>query len=70
MHMPQEYWMKKNLYEITFGIGTHVTIDEATQARIFGLYARVLVDEDKSSELFESMLVEREGHAFPCHKSI
>lgn len=65
MHLPQEYWRKKTLYEIASGIGTPLTIDEATQARLFGLYARVLVDVDMSGRLFESVLVEREGHAFP-----
>lgn len=29
------------------------------------MYARVLVDVDMSGKLFESVLVEREGHAFP-----
>jgi len=42
-----------------------LTIDEATLARVFGLYARVLVDVDMSERLFDSVLVEREGHAFP-----
>jgi len=41
----------------------HLTIDEATLNRRFGLFARVLVDVDLSEKLFESVIVEREGHA-------
>jgi hypothetical protein len=51
------------LYEIASGIGTPLTIDDATKSRLFGLYARVLVDVDMSEPLFESVVVEREGHA-------
>lgn len=53
------------MFEIASGIGTPLTIDEATLSRVFGLYARVLVDVDMSGRLFDSVLVEREGHAFP-----
>lgn len=53
------------MYEIASGIGTPLLIDEATQSRVFGLYARVLVDVDLSKKLFNSVLVEREGNAFP-----
>ena len=42
-----------------------MTIDEATISRKFGLYARVLVDVDLSSQLFDSVVVESEGFSLP-----
>lgn len=33
MNLPQEYWRKTTLFEIASGIGTPLTIDEATQSR-------------------------------------
>lgn len=65
LHFPQEYWRTKTLYEIASGLGTPLTIDEATQNKRFGLYDRVLLDVDLSEKLFDSVMVEREGHAFP-----
>jgi len=65
MHLPQEYWRQKTLYEIASGIGTPLTINDATQSRLFGLYARILVDVDMSGKLFDYVLVEREEHGFP-----
>lgn len=32
LHLPQEYWRKQTLFEIASGIGTPLSIDEATQA--------------------------------------
>jgi len=64
MHLPHEYWREKTLFEIASGIGTPLTIDDATRARLFGLYTRVLVDVDMSGQLFDSVIVEREGYAF------
>jgi len=63
MHLPQEYWRRQTLYEIASGLGTPLTINEATQHRRFRLFARVLVDVDLSEKLFETVVVEREGHA-------
>jgi len=63
MHLPQEYWRQKTLYEIAYVLGTPLTIDEATQNRRFGVYVRVLIDVDLSEKLFESVVVERDGHA-------
>jgi len=65
MHLLQEYWRKTTLLEIASGIGTPLAIDEATQSRVFGHYAHILVDVDLSDTLFESVLVEREGYEFP-----
>ena len=50
--------------KIASGIGTPLAIDEATQSRLFGHYARILVDVDLSDTIFESVLVEREGYEF------
>lgn len=65
MHLPQEYYRKTTLFEIASDIGTPLIINEATQSRLFGHYACILVDVDMSGRLFDSVLVEREGHAFP-----
>lgn len=62
MHLPQEQWRRQSLYEIASGLGTPLTIDEATQHRRFRLFARVIVDIDLSKKLFEIFVVEREGH--------
>lgn len=65
MHLPQEYWREQTLLEIASGVGTPLLIDDATKTRLFGMYARVLVDVDMSGKLCDSVLVEREGYAFP-----
>ena len=49
--------------EIASRLGTSLIIDDATVNRRFRLYARVLVVVDLSEKLFESVIVEREGHA-------
>lgn len=49
--------------EITSGLGTPLIIDDTTLYRRLGIYARVLIDVDLSEQLFESVIVEREGHA-------
>ena len=53
------------MFEIAPGLGTPLTIDEATQKRCFGMYARVLMDVDLSEKLFESVLVETDGLILP-----
>jgi len=62
MNLPQEYWEKQTLFEIASGLGTPLSMDEATQHRRFGIFARVLIDVDLSENLFESVVVEREEH--------
>lgn len=64
MHLPQEYWRKQTHFEISSGVGTSLIIDAATKSRLLGIYARILVDIDMSSKLFDSILMEREGYAF------
>lgn len=63
LHLPHEYWRKQTLLEIASGLGTPLIIDDATLHRRLGIYARVLIDVDLSEQLFESVIVEREGHA-------
>jgi len=46
--LPQEYWMERTLWEIASSVGTPLVIDNATSKRIFGHYARLLVDMDFS----------------------
>jgi len=65
MHFPQEYRSNQTLLEIASDVGNPLIIDEATKSRLHGIYARVLVDVDISGKLFDSVLVEREGYAFP-----
>jgi len=48
MHLPREYWQYQTFIEIASGLGSPLVIDDATQARLFRLYARVLVDVDLS----------------------
>lgn len=64
LELPQEYWMEGTLREIASAVGTPLLIDNATNKRLFGHYARILVDMDFSRKLFHEILVEREGYAF------
>lgn len=63
LHLPQEYWRKQTLLEISSGLGTPLIIDDTTLHRRLGIYARVLIDVDLSEQLFEAVIVERDGHA-------
>ncbi len=64
MHLPQEYWRKQTLFEISSGVGTPLIIDDAIKSRLSGIYARILVDIDMSGKLFDFIIVEREGYVF------
>jgi hypothetical protein len=64
MELPQEYWRQRTLFEIASAIGTPLSLDEATKARAFGHYARILVDMDLSRHVFDEIVVEREGYSF------
>jgi hypothetical protein len=64
LELPQEYWMDRTLREIASAVGTPLLIDNATSKRIYGHYARILVDMDFSRQLFHEITVEREGYAF------
>jgi hypothetical protein len=48
MELPQEYWRHSMLFEIASAIRTPLSLDEATKNRMFGHYARILVDIDLS----------------------
>lgn len=64
MELPQEYWMDRTLREISSAIGTPLIIDNATTKRLYGHYARILVDMDFSRKMFHEITMEREGYAF------
>jgi hypothetical protein len=66
MQLRQEYWGRQTLFEIASGLGTPLTIDEETQNRRFGLFARVLVDIDMSERMFESVMVQYEKYPLFC----
>ncbi|XP_019414619.1 PREDICTED: uncharacterized protein LOC109326388 [Lupinus angustifolius] len=63
-NLPQEYWSPRILFSIAGGIGTPISLDEATHTRSFGHFARVLVELNLKTNLPEQILVEREGFAF------
>jgi hypothetical protein len=51
--------MERTLYEIAGAIGTPLLIDNVTKNRLFGHYARVLVELDLSENIFYEVMVER-----------
>jgi hypothetical protein len=65
MALPQEYWMEQTLREIASAVGTPLVLDNATLKRLFGHYARILVDIDFSKRIFHEIIVEREGASYP-----
>jgi len=56
--------MEQTLREIASAIGTPLLIDNVTSKRLFGHYARILVDMDFSRKLFHEIVIEREGYSF------
>jgi hypothetical protein len=56
--------MEKTIREIARAVGTPLIIENATSKRLFGHYARILVDMDFSRKFFREILVEREGFSF------
>ncbi|XP_019433746.1 PREDICTED: uncharacterized protein LOC109340495, partial [Lupinus angustifolius] len=62
--LPQEYWSPKIIFSIAGGIGTPISLDDATTNRTFGHFAKVLVDINLKAQLPNQILVEREGFAF------
>lgn len=57
--------MDRTLREIASAVDTPLLIDNATSKRLYGHYARILVDMDCSKKLYYEILVEREGFSFP-----
>lgn len=64
LELPQEDWSIQILSEIARAISTPLIIDSANQNKIFGHYARVLVDADFSRCILDEIVVERDGFAF------
>ena len=56
--------MDRTLHEIASAVGTPLLINNATSKRLFGHYARILIDMDFSRKIFHEIVVEREGYAF------
>ncbi|XP_024200530.1 uncharacterized protein LOC112203853 [Rosa chinensis] len=54
-----EFWEPITLFQIANGIGVRVKIDQNTLERKFGLFARVLVDIDLSSDPPQELAVRR-----------
>jgi len=52
------------LFEIANGVGTPLTLDDATKNHTFGHFVRILVDLDLSQRIFNEIMVEREGFSF------
>ncbi|XP_019455177.1 PREDICTED: uncharacterized protein LOC109356305 [Lupinus angustifolius] len=63
-NLPQEYWNPRILFSIAGGIGTPISLDEATHNRTFGHFAKVLVELNLKSNLPDQILVERDNFAF------
>lgn len=57
--------MQRTLYVIAGAIRTLLLIDNVTKNKLFGLYARVLVDLDLSKDIFYEVMVEQGGFEFP-----
>ena len=57
--------MERTMCEIAGSIGTPLVIDNAAKYRVFGHYARLLVDMVLSRNIFREIMVDREGYAFP-----
>lgn len=55
MVIATEYWVERTLYEIAGDIGTPLLIDNVTNNRLFGHYAKVLVDLDPSGNIFTKL---------------
>lgn len=47
------------LFDIAFGVGTLLSLDESTKKRTVGHFARVLVDIIMAKEMHDQILVER-----------
>ena len=62
--LAREYWRPVILFEIAGALGTRLALDEVTKKRIFGHYARVLIEIDITSDMHERILVERKDFDF------
>ncbi|XP_019429250.1 PREDICTED: uncharacterized protein LOC109336882 [Lupinus angustifolius] len=64
LNLPQEYWSARIIFSIVGGIGTPISLHEATTNRSFGHFAKVLVELNLKSKLPNQILVERDDFAF------
>lgn len=62
--LPQEYWWPKTIFAIAGSIGVPICLDDAIRKKVFGHFARVLVDIDLKGNLYDQVLVQREGFIF------
>ncbi|KAE9602006.1 putative transcription factor interactor and regulator CCHC(Zn) family [Lupinus albus] len=62
--LPHEYWCPTIIFTIAGGVGTPITLDEATKNRAFGHFARALVEVNLSTTVPSKILVERDGFEF------
>lgn len=67
--MPQEYWHEGIVLKVSGAIGTPVVIDSTTMNRVFGHYARILVDIYFSHHMFDEIMVERDSYSFKVEVS-
>lgn len=59
-----EFWHPRILMSVARGIGLPLQIDQATRDKVFGYYARVLVEVDLSGPLPSSIMVELPDDGF------
>ncbi|KAF1869339.1 hypothetical protein Lal_00018432 [Lupinus albus] len=62
--LPQEYWCPNIIFTIAGGIGSPISLDEATTNRSFGHFARVLVDINLTKPVANKVQVEIDGFEF------
>ncbi|KAF1864526.1 hypothetical protein Lal_00021951 [Lupinus albus] len=67
--LPQEYWSPRIIFSITGGVGTPISLNEATTNRTFGHFSKVLVEVNLKDNLPDQILVEKEGKAKPIKKN-
>ena len=62
--LPLEYWHPQILFSIANVIGVPINISKYTLEKVFGFYAKVLVEVDASCSLPSSILIERDSFSF------
>jgi len=56
--------MEHTIRKIASAVVTPLVLDNVTSKRVFGHYARILVDIDFSKKIFDKIIVERERFSF------
>jgi len=62
--LPLEYWQPKAIFSIVCGISRPLSLDDYTNNKSQGFFARVLVDVDLLSNFPNQILVEKPRFAF------